>query len=663
VSGKIGTPQRSSRIRLLGAPALLLVSTLVVASALAITAWSRQPALLIDAGPIVDVGLPVVKSLINLASGVVIGALVLACFALPTGKPAYNTSLDLAAGAACVWAVLSFAASVLAYFSLAGPVSAEIFPASFGQFLTTVTIGQAWLSTTLAGAILAVLCFATRAPWLVAIATIIAFASLIPLALQGHAAGAGSHSAASSALWLHSAAAATWVGGLVVTTILLARTQRSEAVILLRRYSSIALISFMLVAASGLISTVIRFDQVSQLWTTEYGRILLIKVVVLLTLGAAGAVNRRILIRSVETAPRIVRTLAWLVMSELVLMGVASGTAVVLARTPPPISETIAVSRSEILTGQPLPVPLTVARFFDTWTIDPIWAIGAVFGIVLYLAAISRLRRRGDRWPVNRTISWIVGLVILVYVTNGAPAVYGTYLFSQHMLEHMTLGMIVPIFLVLGSPVTLALRAIYPRRDGSRGTREWLLDLTRLRLTAVLTHPVVVAVLFVGSTIIFYFTPLFGWSLEDPVGHQWMIAHFLVVGYLFALTMIGTDPLPYRFPYPLRLVTLLVVMASHAFFGLSIITSTELFLPAWYGVITEGWTTNPLADQQAAGGVAWSVGEIPTLVLAITMVTLWSRSDARETKRLDRNADRTGDKDLSDYNAMLESLQHRKPTP
>lgn len=122
---------------------------------------------------------------------------------------------------------------------------------------------------------------------------------------------------------------------------------------------------------------------------------------------------------------------------------------------------------------------------------------------------------------------------------------------------------------------------------------EWLLDLTRLRLTAVLTHPVVVAVLFVGSTIIFYFTPLFGWSLEDPVGHQWMIAHFLIVGYLFALTMIGTDPLPYRFPYPLRLVTLLVVMASHAFFGLSIITSTDLFLPAWYGVITEGWTTNP----------------------------------------------------------------------
>lgn len=70
----------------------------------------------------------------------------------------------------------------------------------------------------------------------------------------------------------------------------------------------------------------------------------------------------------------------------------------------------------------------------------------------------------------------------------------------------------------------------------------------------------------------------------------------------------------------------------------------------------------PLADQQAVSGVAWSVGEIPTLVLAITMVTLWSRSDARETKRLDRNADRTGDKDLSEYNAMLESLQHRKPT-
>lgn len=648
------------RMLVIAAPAALIVSTFLVGGVLAVIAWFQQPALLITVGPVVDIGLPLVKAGTNLSSAVVLGALLIASIALPTQSPAYTKTLDIAAGAACVWTVLAFIASILAYFSLAGPVSIDIFPASFGQFLTEVSIGQAWLVTTIAAAVLALVCFAARAPWLVAAATVAAIAALIPLALQGHAAGAGSHSAASSALWLHAASASVWVGGLAITALLIGRGL-VDAPTALTRYSSIALICFVLVAASGTVSAVIRFEQPAQLWETGYGQLLLVKIGVLLALGAAGAAQRRFIIRRVARTTKTGPALAQLIIVEMILMGVASGAAVVLARTPPPVEETLAVTSSEILTGQPLPAPLTLARYFDSWDIDPIWAIAAAFGLVLYLGAVRRLRQRGDRWPVGRTVSWALGLAVLVYVTNGAPAVYGTYLFSQHMLEHMTLGMMVPIFLVLGAPVTLALRTIHPRKDGSRGPREWLLALTHSRATSVITHPLVVAVLFVGSTLLFYYSPLFGWSLADPLGHQWMIAHFLIVGYLFALSMIGADPVPYRFPYPLRLVTLLVVMAFHAFFGLSIITSTELLLPDWYGIITQGWSVDPLADQQAAGGVAWSVGEIPTLVLAITMVFLWSRSDARETKRIDRNADRTGDRDLNDYNAMLRDLNNRKP--
>ncbi|WP_368499882.1 cytochrome c oxidase assembly protein [Herbiconiux sp. A18JL235] len=654
------TSMATRRVLIIFAPAALLLATVAVGGSLAVSAWLQQPTLLLDAGPVVDIGLPIAKSLVNIASALTIGALVLAVFALPTEKAGYSTAMDIAAGGACAWAALSFGTSVLAYFSLAGPVPFDIFPASFGQFLTEVSLGQGWLTTTIAAAFLAVFCFAVRAPALVATALVAAFATLIPIALQGHAAGAGSHSAASTALWLHAGGAATWIGGLLVAAVLMSRTDHGPAGMLLRRYSTIALICFVVVAASGTISAALRFDQPDQLWSTGYGQILLIKIVALLALGVAGAAHRRYLIGRFDSSAGARRIIAWLIVSETLLMGVASGAAVVLARTAPPVGEDLAVTPSQILTGQSLPAPLSLGRFFDSWTIDPIWAIGAGFALVLYLAGVRRLRHRGDPWPILRTVSWIVGLAVLVYVTNGAPAVYGTYLFSQHMLEHMTLSMMVPIFLVLGAPVTLALRAIHPRKDGSRGPREWIMAITRSRVTAAITHPLVVAVLFVGSTLVFYYSPLFGWSLADPIGHQWMIAHFLIVGYLFALSMIGTDPIPYRLPYPMRLVTLLVVMASHAFFGLSIITSTELFLPDWYGVITQGWAVDPLADQQAAGGVAWSIGEIPTLVLAITMVTLWSRSDARETKRIDRNADRTGDRDLNEYNAMLRAMSERK---
>jgi putative copper resistance protein D len=132
-----------------------------------------------------------------------------------------------------------------------------------------------------------------------------------------------------------------------------------------------------------------------------------------------------------------------------------------------------------------------------------------------------------------------------------------------------------------------------------------------------------------------------------------MIVHFLFVGFLFVQTMIGVDPMPRRAPYPIRLIILLATMAFHAFFGLAILSGTGLFLSDWYGAM--GWATGipAIDDQHTGGGIAWSVGEIPTVTLAVVVAVLWYRSDTRESKRYDRKADRDGDAELAEYNAML----------
>ncbi|HEU4465542.1 MAG TPA: cytochrome c oxidase assembly protein, partial [Agromyces sp.] len=110
-------------------------------------------------------------------------------------------------------------------------------------------------------------------------------------------------------------------------------------------------------------------------------------------------------------------------------------------------------------------------------------------------------------------------------------------------------------------------------------------------------------------------------------------------------------------PYAFRLVLLLGTMAFHAFFGLSIMMGTGLLLADWYGAM--GWGTDALADQQFGGGIAWSIGEIPTVALAITVAIQWARTDAKESKRRDRHADRTGDAELEEYNARLAALAQR----
>jgi putative copper resistance protein D len=253
-------------------------------------------------------------------------------------------------------------------------------------------------------------------------------------------------------------------------------------------------------------------------------------------------------------------------------------------------------------------------------------------------------------------------MLLLGFVTNSGLIVYGKYLFSIHMLGHMLLSMAVPLLLVLGAPITLASRAIAARKDGSRGVREWLLVAVHSKYLAVIGHPLVAAVIFGVSLIVFYYSPLFEWALREHLGHLWMTAHFVFSGYLFAQALIGIDPSPHDPPYPLRLIIVLATMAFHAFFGLSIILGTSLLVPEWFGAMGRTWGDPPLLDQQNGGELAWGLGEFPTLALAILVTWAWSKSDDRINKRRDRLADRQGDQELDAYNEMLGKLSQAQPT-
>jgi putative copper resistance protein D len=285
--------------------------------------------------------------------------------------------------------------------------------------------------------------------------------------------------------------------------------------------------------------------------------------------------------------------------------------------------------------------------------VDPLWLSLAALGVGWYLFAVRRLHHRGDRWPVLRAVSWCAGAVVLVYATSGGPGVYGRVLFSAHMLAHMTLSMVVPPLLVLGAPVTLALRTTTARRDGTRGWREWLLAIVHSRFIQVVGHPLVAAGLFMTSLIGFYYSPLFGEALRTHTGHVLMNLHFLVVGYLFASVLIGIDPGPQRPPYPFRLVLLLATLSFHAFFGVALMSSTTLLQGGFYQELQRHWGASLLSDQQTGGAIAWGVGDIPSLLLALGIALAWSQSDDREARRRDRAADRDGDVELAAYNAEL----------
>lgn len=693
--------------RVLGPAVLLLFAILALVAGLNF-GGGAAPLPLQDPGEVVRWGLPISKLFVNLGAAAMIGALVLSCYALSPKNAEFGSALDVAAGGAAVFTVASAFTGFFTYLSVTGASLSfsEQFGASLSQFLTQIELGQAWLLTTLIGAAVTVLCFAVRNHTLIVFITVLAVASLIPMAQQGHAAGEAGHAAAVTGLGLHIASAAAWLGGLITLVLLRKQLGERRLTVVLTRYSTVALIAFLVLTISGTATSILQLGSFENL-LSDYGLLLLAKVAALIVLGFFGVVQRSFFIERMQraagvlassvggkgaakaaataatessaggagAAPQTATTSAagvaasgvkWFwgfVLAELAFMGVASGLAVALARTPKPVLPgaelTITRTPAQLLTGEKLPPELTFTRYFTEWNIDLLWLLACAFGIFFYLAGVWRLKKRGDSWPIYRTVLWIVGLIALFYVSSGGVAVYGKFLFSTHMLAHMALTMAIPVLLVPGAPVTLAMRAIKPRKDGSRGPREWILLAVHSRFATLIANPIVAAVLFAGSLWVFYFSPLFSWATTDHIGHQWMTVHFLITGYLFVQSLIGIDPVPYRLPYPFRLLLLLGTMAFHAFFGLAIMTGTGLLLADWYGAMGREWGISAIADQQMGGGIAWSVGEIPTLALAIAVAIQWSRSDAKETKRSDRNADRTNEAELNAYNENLARIAER----
>jgi putative copper resistance protein D len=611
-----------------------------------------------DPGPIIRYGVPLAKGLMNLSMAVSIGSLVFAGFAANDKSAVLRKLLNLSSAGAAVWAVAASMHFVLSFVSVSGAELSleQTFSQGLWVYATEIELGISLALNLLAAFAISILALSISSLTATALTAALGLGSLIPLALIGHAAGTANHSLAVNSLGLHLVGIVTWVGGLIAL-FAIKQDVLKEAKPMVARYSSLALASFVIVGVSGLGSSYVRIPDAAGL-LSPYGQMLFIKVVLLVILGAFGAVYRtRILSRISEKG-----SFFKLALLEIFIMGAAIGMGTALARTAPPVNqgEFIVPTPAQLLTGEPLPPELTMDTFFTQWKLDILWALIALWAIGAYLVAVRRLKARGDSWPIARTISWVAGMLLLIFVTSGSLNVYQEYLFSVHMIAHMFLTMAIPVLLVPGAPVTLLTRAVQKRADSSRGVREWVLWAVHTKYAEFVSHPLVAAANFAASLVVFYFTPLFEWATREHIGHQWMIVHFLITGYLFVQSLIGIDPGPSRLGYPFRIVTLIGVMAFHAFFGLALMGGTGLLLPDWFGAMGRTWGLPPLEDQQSGGAIAWGIGEIPTIILTIIVSVQWFRSDNRDSKRLDRASDRSNNQDIDDYNTMLDRINKQK---
>jgi putative copper resistance protein D len=527
------------------------------------------------------------------------------------------------------------------------------------SFLLQTAIGRDYLIQVIAGLI--ALFFIARAKKVGGIYWALAFSiiGLIIPVFQSHASGAGNHGTAIGSLLFHVLFIAIWVGG-VIGLIVISPDDRAAS---LARFSSIALWCAVIVAISGVANAWTRLDFLSG-WASLYGLIVGIKVALMAILIGFGAAHRKTLVAKGAA----VKSYSLLI-NEVMVMVITVALGAWLSTTQPPVNPRLAnagIDPVVSLTGLSMPAQPTVMRILSAYIPDGVFLGILILATALYIRGVVTLSRRGDKWPVGRTVAFASAVAFADFATSGGLGIYSHFAFSYHMIAHMTLGMIAPIGFVLSAPITLALRTLPAGRgENERGLRGSLISIIHSRYSIFITNPITALVIFDGSLFGLYLTPIFGSLMRSHTGHLIMDIHFLLAGYLFFYVIVGVDVNPRKIPYIVRIIVLFAAMSIHAFFSITLLSTSTLLDGGYFALLHRPWNLDLLSDQHTGGAIGWAMGEIPILIALIATFIQWVRDDGREARRIDRAADRAAamgeDDELARYNRYLAELEAGKP--
>jgi len=495
---------------------------------------------------------------------------------------------------------------------------------------------------------------------------LVSLVALIAPFFESHSGDAGMHGLAIGSIIFHVGAIALWIGGL--TSLLF--IDPSTRALVLPRFSSIALWLSVTVIVTGIANSWTRMNFIDA-WGSRYSLILIFKVTLVIALIALASYLRRSFATRGLSTP--------LIALEVTLLAFISLVGSWLSRTEPPLrGDQIAADdlRALAITGVRFPEEPTLWRLSIAYEADGIILGALILATALYIAGVVKLSRNGIKWPVGRTIAFALGISVIDFATSGGLGLYSFFSFSHHMMAHMLLGMVAPIGIVLGAPITLALRALPAGRiltdsdevggigeEVERGLRGLLTVILSSRFVAILSNPIVALAIFDGSLFALYFTPIFDLLMGSHLGHIAMSLHFLLAGIFFFHVIIGIDPRPKQYPFIFRIVILFAAMSIHAFFSIALLSSTTLIGGEYYETLATPWVSDLLEDQRIGASIGWAMGEIPILLSLVATFIQWMRSDEREAARIERRsklAKSRGEKDeLEQYNDYLAELAKR----
>lgn len=257
----------------------------------------------------------------------------------------------------------------------------------------------------------------------------------------------------------------------------------------------------------------------------------------------------------------------------------------------------------------PAPAPLS-------WTFDPLELLPLALAVGLYARRAVVLSRRGLPVPRRRPAAFGAGAaVVALALVSPVDAIGEERLFSVHMLQHVLLGDLGPLLVVLG----LDGRLLRP-----------LLAIRTLRSLRVLAHPAVALPLWAVNLCAWHVPALYDAALRHDAVHACQHVLFFSCGALMWVALFEPLPGPTRFRMPWKGAYLLVTWCIWLALSQVFLWSGHAYYAPYFDV-PRTWGLGPPADQRAGGGVMLVEGSFTMLGVAVWLLfRLFAESEARQ---------------------------------
>ncbi|AEG82236.1 putative membrane protein [Corynebacterium ulcerans 809] len=615
-----------------------------------------------DPGPVTTAGLPFFRAAGWMLAALGVGSFMFSAFFV---SPRANASLDraelsvdghIAARTGSV-AVLCFGAIAVLMIPLVlsdvsgQPFSQAVQLHNWPIAITKVPAALAWLWTAIISGIVGGLSLLSKRwksqpVWFVG-----AIATIIPLGLEGHSAAGGDHDYGTNSLLWHLLFMLLWVGGLMA---LIAHGRRlgPDLGLAVSRYSQVALWSLVAMSISGVINAAIRV-RVEDLFTSGYGRLIVAKAIITIILAVFGFVHRAITVPQLQKSEDTRGLFARVAIVEVLVMAAIMGVAISLGRTPPPPPRVTDLSQMSIIMGYDLTKAPTFWNVWTVWRFDIMFTTLGIVLTVAYVVGLLRLRAQGKQWKWQRTFWFLLGSISLSLCMSSGVGLYMPAMFSMHMVTHMVLSMVVPVFLVLGNPLQLALATLRSGTEAQPGPKEWLEQFIDSKTLRVVMHPAFNTIQFVTIFYLLYVTPWYEVMVSEHAGHLSMNWVFLLSGTLYYWEMIGGDPKPVNNSVLSRLGWLVFSMPFHLYFGVYLMQLSKILAEGFYSQLGLPWAVDLMHDQNVGGGIAWASGAFPLVIVFGALFMEWLKEDRRTEREIEKRIESDDDEDFAAYNQML----------